>query len=242
MAGKDALRHLAARGTSWPEYCLEAIDELISAVQELLHPQPSSHESPRNVAASSQSFLPSVIPQDAVSRNQNVDQTPIRRQGISSGREAASATIRQPNPNQVPMQTNNEPGTTANSDHVDAVTDAQQHQTRSSPRVEYLSQPNMTWQQTPTPVRQMEKAGTTSIPNNQVPPINAATADSREPGASMTALGQADLSIGTMPVEGQESIMWYDQLFASSFSAIDNPFLVAAEFDASIDPTWNYLR
>lgn len=36
--------------------------------------------------------------------------------------------------------------------------------------------------------------------------------------------------------------MWYDQLFASSFCAIDNPFLAAAEFDASIDPTWNYLR
>lgn len=36
--------------------------------------------------------------------------------------------------------------------------------------------------------------------------------------------------------------MWYDQLFDSSFSALDNPFLAAAQFDPSIDPTWSYLR
>lgn len=42
--------------------------------------------------------------------------------------------------------------------------------------------------------------------------------------------------------EGQESMMWYDQLFDSSFSALDNPFLAAAQFDPSIDPTWSYLR
>lgn len=45
-----------------------------------------------------------------------------------------------------------------------------------------------------------------------------------------------------MPGEGQESMMWYDQLFDSSFSAIDNPLLAAAQFDPSIDPTWSYLR
>lgn len=55
-------------------------------------------------------------------------------------------------------------------------------------------------------------------------------------------LEQAESNLDTVPVEGQESMMWYDQLFASSFSAIDNPLLVAAEFDASVDPTWNYLR
>jgi hypothetical protein len=48
--------------------------------------------------------------------------------------------------------------------------------------------------------------------------------------------------LNTIPLEGHESMMWYDQLFASSFSAIDNPFLVNAEFDASVDPNWNYLR
>lgn len=47
---------------------------------------------------------------------------------------------------------------------------------------------------------------------------------------------------GVMPGEGQEALMWYDQLFASTFSAIDNPFLAAAPFDSSIDPNWSYLR
>ncbi|CAI0655283.1 unnamed protein product, partial [Colletotrichum noveboracense] len=44
------------------------------------------------------------------------------------------------------------------------------------------------------------------------------------------------------PGEGQESMVWYDQLFANSFGAIDYPFLAAAQFDPSVDPTWSYLR
>lgn len=53
---------------------------------------------------------------------------------------------------------------------------------------------------------------------------------------------EAAAESGTIPGEGQESMMWYDQLFATSFSAIDNPFLAAAHLDPSIDPTWSYLR
>lgn len=66
------------------------------------------------------------------------------------------------------------------------------------------------------------------LPAGQFPPevsYDAAAADS-----------------ATIPGEGQESMMWYDQLFATSFSAIDNPFLAAAHLDPSIDPTWSYLR
>lgn len=44
-----------------------------------------------------------------------------------------------------------------------------------------------------------------------------------------------------MSMEGYDSFKWYDQLFQSSFSAIDNPLLASAEFDGSIDPIWNYL-
>lgn len=62
------------------------------------------------------------------------------------------------------------------------------------------------------------------------------------PNISMPVEGQPYPSLDNMPLEGHESMMWYDQLFASSFSAIDNPFLVNAEFDASVDPTWNSLR
>lgn len=34
-SGKELLRHIAARDTSWPEYCLSAIDELTAAIREL---------------------------------------------------------------------------------------------------------------------------------------------------------------------------------------------------------------
>ncbi|KAI8296231.1 hypothetical protein K4K56_006203 [Colletotrichum sp. SAR 10_98] len=37
-SGKDILRHIASRDTSWPEYCLSAIDELTAAVRELSAP------------------------------------------------------------------------------------------------------------------------------------------------------------------------------------------------------------
>jgi hypothetical protein len=62
------------------------------------------------------------------------------------------------------------------------------------------------------------------------------------PSTSLAPESQPYPNLDTIPLEGHESMMWYDQLFASSFSAIDNPFLVNAEFDASVDPNWNYLR
>jgi hypothetical protein len=62
------------------------------------------------------------------------------------------------------------------------------------------------------------------------------------PRTSLNPEGAPGINLDNIPLEGHESMMWYDQLFASSFSAIDNPFLVNAEFDASVDPTWNYLR
>lgn len=51
-----------------------------------------------------------------------------------------------------------------------------------------------------------------------------------------------DLGTTPIPGEGQESMMWYDQLFDGSFGAIDNPFLAAAQLDNSIDPTYSFLR
>lgn len=42
--------------------------------------------------------------------------------------------------------------------------------------------------------------------------------------------------------EGQESMDWYNQLFANSLGAIDYPYMAAAQFDSSVDPTWSYLR
>ena len=36
----------------------------------------------------------------------------------------------------------------------------------------------------------------------------------------------------------QESMMWYDQLFDSSFGVVDNLFLATAPFDASGETDW----
>jgi hypothetical protein len=65
---------------------------------------------------------------------------------------------------------------------------------------------------------------------------------SRQGSAMAMAPNAIEGDVANGPVEGQESLLWYDQLFASSFNAIENPFLVAAEFDTSIDTTWSHLR
>ncbi|CAI4212754.1 unnamed protein product [Parascedosporium putredinis] len=71
ISGKDTLRHLAARDTWWPEYCLEAIDELLSTVKELPQRQAPSLESPIDDIVSSRvpmqprphHVIPTTIPQ-----------------------------------------------------------------------------------------------------------------------------------------------------------------------------------
>ncbi|KAJ0151845.1 putative transcriptional regulatory protein, partial [Colletotrichum tanaceti] len=45
-SGKEILRHIASRDTSWPEYCLSAIDELTAAVRELSAPPSSLRRQP----------------------------------------------------------------------------------------------------------------------------------------------------------------------------------------------------
>ncbi|KAF5586273.1 transcription activator acu-15 [Fusarium pseudoanthophilum] len=57
-AAKDILGHLAARDTSWPEYCLGAIDELTSTVQELSQERPTMIESPVDAIITTRSFSP----------------------------------------------------------------------------------------------------------------------------------------------------------------------------------------
>ncbi|KAF5563391.1 transcription activator acu-15 [Fusarium phyllophilum] len=57
-AAKDILGHLAARDTSWPEYCLGAIDELTSTVQELSQELPTMIESPVDAIITTRSFSP----------------------------------------------------------------------------------------------------------------------------------------------------------------------------------------
>ncbi|KAI6782569.1 uncharacterized protein J7T54_003581 [Emericellopsis cladophorae] len=49
-SSKEVLRHFAARNTSWPEYCLSAIDELTLAVEELS--QTSRESFPRSTVYS----------------------------------------------------------------------------------------------------------------------------------------------------------------------------------------------
>lgn len=213
MSGKDMLGHLATRETSWPEYCLEAVDEMISAVQELSRTPPATRDSPSGLTGS-QLLQGHGQPQGPL-HDVNITSTPNKRRGTFSGWNANAGGI----------EPESSSGLPPNHASISSVGDVQQG-TSVQVRAASNDGPQSTmFQQTPT------RAGT-GIPFGV---NNSSTGLAVVPEA-------IDASIDAGLVEGQESMMWYDQLFASSFSAIDNPFLVAAEFDASIDPTWNYLR
>lgn len=227
MAGKGILSHLAARDTSWPEYCLGAIDELISAVQELSQARAPPLESPTDDSVTSHSRTLAARQQD-----ENTFARTRRRETVTGWEQSATGRSNDPSGN-VSRDLSTLPENEANFD-----TTSQHYPTGSSGAP---LQGHMPWQQR-HPQQHLAHVTAQNGSDSQLGAPGVSRMNNGHDGPSFASLGQADSNLDTVPVEGQESIMWYDQLFASSFSAIDNPFLVAAEFDASIDPTWNYLR
>ncbi|RGP79530.1 hypothetical protein FLONG3_2278 [Fusarium longipes] len=216
-AAKSILGHLAARDTSWPEYCLGAIDELTSTVQELSKERPSLIESPADASITTRTFSPGISHQGG-----GDSATPSRpprtsNQALTAGLSTA-AQSRDTESSAAPSL----PFNTA-SFRPPSPRSQQHKRQRTFPSATAISQG--------MPLHQSETSHGShnnnffSTPNNSLP-------------SEGYVYPQSD----NIPLEGQESMMWYDQLFASSFSAIDNPFLFQAEFDASVDPTWNCLR
>jgi hypothetical protein len=214
---KDILGHLASRDTSWPEYCLGAIDELTSTVQELSQERPTMIESPVDAIITTRSFSPSVGSQARSGENTTPTRLPRTQHAQSQGAETRDS------PNSIPQ-------------NISSNTQAFQRLSSTQPFRPQQKKPRTTYHSTGILSQDIPY----SQPQNpQAPYSNDFLAT---PNTSLNPEGPPGMSLDNVPLEGHESMMWYDQLFASSFSAIDNPFLVNAEFDASVDPTWNYLR
>ncbi|KAF9874171.1 hypothetical protein CkaCkLH20_08154 [Colletotrichum karsti] len=238
-SGKDILRHIASRDTSWPEYCLSAIDELTAAVRELSVPpnllrrQPSSQQ---------HSTLRQTRPNDVANGNRP-GSSPNRSRVLRSNAQAGTSQPRtrfSPSvaastgryDEQVSAAADNVPWTQPASDGLSATEDPMNRwPTNTSP----ASGPSMnaTWSTSTPDAQSFQATATQDSPSfdNQHFCIPLAAASFPSANNSETA-----------PGEGQESMVWYDQLFANSFGAIDYPFLAAAQFDPSVDPTWAYLR
>ncbi|KAF4342411.1 transcription activator acu-15 [Fusarium beomiforme] len=216
-AAKDILGHLAARDTSWPEYCLGAIDELTSTVQELSQERPPMIESPVDAIITTRSFSPGVGYQ--LRSGENVTPTRLPR----------------------PQHTQNQGLETR-----DSPTSIHQSSSSNTQISQGLSSTQSFRPQQHKRPRTYHSTGIISQDMTFSQPLTSQAAYSNDfvstTNTSLNPEGTTGLNIDSLPLEGHESMMWYDQLFASSFSAIDNPFLVNAEFDASVDPTWNYLR
>ncbi|KAL4728950.1 hypothetical protein ACLX1H_003356 [Fusarium chlamydosporum] len=214
-AAKSILGHLAARDTSWPEYCLGAIDELTSTVQELSQDRPPLIESPADASITTRTFSPGVSYQrggDSVTPSRpprTLGQTLTSASAEGRDAERPAASNPPPNASSFPQRS-------------------------SSPRSQQRK-------------RQRIFSSVTNLSQGvSYPPAEISHGPQNDllstPNTSLATDGPPYPSLDNVPLEGHESMMWYDQLFASSFSAIDNPFLVNAEFDASVDPTWNFLR
>ncbi|EFQ27341.1 fungal specific transcription factor domain-containing protein [Colletotrichum graminicola] len=232
-SGKQILRHIASRDTSWPEYCLSVIDELTAAVRELsippnpLRQHPSTgtpmssghlhHDAGRSAPPSSSSDRP---------RNSHPRARFSPSVAVSTGRPDKQGLVSHDS-TRWPRQIQSDGASTANG--------------KSSRRPAQTS---------PTPDTPANPRGTASTPGGQSWFQSAARQDSSSFDAQPFSISSAAASFPspsidvteTIPGEGQESMVWYDQLFANSFAALDYPFLAAAQFDSSVDPMWSYLK
>ncbi|EEY23041.1 conserved hypothetical protein [Verticillium alfalfae VaMs.102] len=242
-AGKDMLRHIAARETAWPAYCLSAIDELTAAVREVTIPN----------------FMPGNVPPGA---RHSTSQQQSRGQGNSTGRSRRSDSTSVTRPASAhPRRNTGFSPTLATSSGIPDDPSTGATNTRENGG-DNLFLPERNRDSRPLrndhnePVQWQQPAGSTTSPRN--PDAWQMRAPQQEPGgpsrATMSGFGGQQMSATVaggpfalsqqelLPGEGQESMVWYDQLFANSLGAIDYPYMAAAQFDSSIDPTWSYLR
>lgn len=241
-SGKDILRHIASRDTSWPEYCLSAVDELTAAVRELSIPQnpPRRHTSAPNIHPRSTGVGPSNRPENSPSRTRTLrSDNAVASSSHLRARFSPSVAASSGRPDdQVPVPAEGISWTQSQGETVPGSDDAARWAAQTSP-ASGPSLNNAAWS-AGTPGGGQPGLQSMTQQQQDSPGFDAQQSFSLGLGAASfpSAAGGAEAA----PGEGQESMVWYDQLFANSFGAIDYPFLAAAQFDSSVDPTWAYLR
>ncbi|KFA56658.1 hypothetical protein S40293_06233 [Stachybotrys chartarum IBT 40293] len=246
MAAKDVLGYFAVRGTSWPEYCLEAIDELLSAVQEMSTRPTTPLTSSASPGPQSSNPMTHIETNQKQAKLTRLPEPRMRQRtfpGCASFAYSEGALSIGENTTRTPAEASN-----TGLSHLSkpAATLRMESQQR---RMNTLQQEDWERPEIPAQVRQLFEQPTISTLGTQSDATSLA-GNNRVDSTNMNGLSYAstwnqylvDVAPENDSLEGHESIKWYDQLFSNSFSAIDNPFLVAAEFDATIDPTWDYLR
>ncbi|KAG7142753.1 hypothetical protein HYQ45_000846 [Verticillium longisporum] len=225
-AGKDMLRHIAARETAWPEYCLSAIDELTAAVREVTIPNPVPGNAPpgaRHPTSQQQSRGQG----NSTGRSRRSDSTSIARPASAHPRRSTGFSPTLATSSGMP----DDPSTSATNTRENGADNLffgeRNHDSR--PLRNDHGEP-LQWRQ---------PAGSTTSPLN--PDAWQMRAPQQEPGGpgrtTTSGLGGEQMSATVaggpfalpqqdlLPGEGQESMLWYDQLFANSLGAIDYPCL-----------------
>ncbi|WQF78831.1 hypothetical protein CDEST_03845 [Colletotrichum destructivum] len=239
-SGKEILRHIASRDTSWPEYCLSAIDELTAAVRELSAPPGSLRRQPStsNPAAPPNHLRPDMGQPARPSSSSNRPKPSHPRTRFSPSVAASTGRPDDQGLGAPPDGTTMWPPPQNQADGFSGPDDQSSGRwpTQASP-ASGTSAPAAGWTAgTPGAQPGFQAAAQQDSPGfDAAQPFSISLAATSFPSTGVNATEAA-------PGEGQESMVWYDQLFANSFGAIDYPFLAAAQFDPSVDPTWSYLR
>lgn len=255
------LHHIAARDTAWPEFSLSAIGELAAAVRELSQPRGQAGQAQK---PSESSTGPPRSHHHASLLNDPVlsGSMPRQRQSISAsatGQKAAELRHSRASFSPYSAASPGIPDEQGVDGSLNSITDTGMPPTWQ----ESLQEQRETGQQGsqfdawrnrgPSHAAQPRGAVPTSAsPRGQTTP-QAASQAAHQPGAfgpshapsesfGASTMPAPPFTPGQMPADDQESMVWYDQLFANSLGAIDYPFLAAAQFDSSVDPTWSYLR
>ncbi|OHF04199.1 fungal specific transcription factor domain-containing protein [Colletotrichum orchidophilum] len=241
-SGKDILRHIASRDTSWPEYCLSAVDELTAAVRELSVPNNLLQRQPSTSNLAPNSHFRTDLGQTArpssssnIPRGLRSDSTNTQPTGSSlRARFSPSVAASSGRPDDQGLVTPD--NTIWSQNRGDGLSGPEDHSGRWPTQASPASGPsvNAAWAAS-TPGTQ---SGFQAATQQESPNFDSQHSYLH---LSITSFPAMDTSENA-PGEGQEFMVWYDQLFANSFGAIDNPFLSAAQFDPSVDPTWSYLR
>lgn len=242
------LRHIAARQTAWPEYCLSAINTMTAALRDvpdstqgqgdahprILHRQRSSHSQPRRSSMRQENYQ-------------------AMRQNIAASQSEESPTLSTPTVFPTTIATSSglpedvQAGLSHSRDGVESMPARHMRPRATSagsgtdiyPAQSLRPSSEMRNNQQPDSVQSLRESG----------PAPTATSSGSYIRLQQQAMdpvtgdpGQFVQNEEFSMREGDESLVWYEQLFSHSLGAIDFPYMAAAQFDPSVDPTWEYLR
>lgn len=242
------LRHIAARQTAWPEYCLSAINTMTAALRDVPEATQSQGTALSGILHHHRSF--DSEPKRSFPRQDN---HAAQRQAAAASHNDASPSYSTSTifPHTIATSSglpeDAQPGLPENHDGDEngPVVQTRERTTSGTDQMEAYHQQAF---RTSNDIRNSQVPGNVqTLQETGAAPLVTSSASEFRPHPQVMPPTMGDPSQFLQNEEfamreGEESLVWYEQLFSHSLGAIDFPYMAAAQFDPSVDPTWAYLR